>query len=112
MGVRRDLKLLEANTETVRETVTDDDSGDPLDLTGKVIEFLIKPNDLTADAADTVVTLSTATGEITVTDAAAGICEVEVPPQTPGTYWRRLDVINPSNDRKTAIYGALYVISV
>lgn len=112
MAVRRDLRLLEANAETVREAVTDDDSDDgALDLAGKVIEFLIKPNDITADSSPSVVTLSTATGEITVTDAAAGICEVAVPPQIPGQYWRRLDVITGS-DRKTAVYGPMHVISV
>lgn len=111
MAVRADLKLLEGNDEVVREVIVDDDNGAPLNITGVTIEFLIKPNDLTSDDADTVTVLSTATGEIVRTDSAAGVCEVSIPVQQPGTYWRRLDVI-AEDGRKTAIYGPMHVISV
>lgn len=111
MAKQADLTLLETNAETVRETVTDDDTGSPQDLTGTTVEFLIKANATVPDTDPSVVTLSTVTGEVTVTDAAGGVCEVAVSPQPPGTFWRRLDVI-ADGQRKTAIYGPLYVINV
>lgn len=111
MGQRRDLKLIEGNPETVRETITDDDTSLPLNLTGKVINFYIKPNADTADTALTVTKLSTTTGEITITDAINGVCAVAVPAQQAGTLWRRLDVII-SAQPKTAVYGPLYILNV
>jgi hypothetical protein len=109
MAKRTDLKLLQRNTPKIREVVTDDDTGNPVDLTGKTVEFYIKATDTTNDT-DAVV-LSTATTGVTITDALAGICEVDLPAQQPGEYWRRLDVVDGS-DRKTAIYGPLHVINV
>jgi hypothetical protein len=109
MPKRSDLKLFQRNTATVREAVTDDDTEQPVNLTGKTIEFLIKATDTTPDAS--AVILSTATGEVVITDALGGICTVAVPAQQPGEYWRRLDVVD-GIDRKTAIYGPMHVISV
>lgn len=112
MAKRTDLTLLPApNTEKVRETILDEDTSQPIDLTDVTVEFLIKPTDITADTNPAVVVLSTTTGEITVTDAPTGICLVTIPPQQPGIYWRRLDIINGA-DRHTAIYGPMHVISV
>jgi hypothetical protein len=111
MGERRDLKLIEGNPETVREIVTDDDTGLPLDLTGKTINFYIKPSADTVDTDPSVTKLSTATSGITVTDAAGGICTVAVPAQAAGTLWRRLDVVT-AGQPKTAVYGPLYVLNV
>jgi hypothetical protein len=111
VGVRRDLKLIEGNPETVRETITDDDTGAALNLTGKVINFYVKPSADTVDTDPAVTKLSTATGEITMTDAANGICTVAVPPQAAGTLWRRLDVVT-GGQPKTAVYGPLYVLNV
>ena len=111
MGARRDLKLIEGNPETVRETVTDDDTGSPYDLTGATINFYIKPSADTADTDPSVTKLSTSTSEITVTDAAGGVCTVAVPPQAAGTLWRRLDVVT-AGQAKTAVYGPLYVLNV
>jgi hypothetical protein len=108
---RRDLKLIEGNPETVRETITDEDTGLPLDLTGKVVNFYIKPGADTADTDPAVTKLSTSTGEVTVTDAAGGVCRVAVPAQQAGTLWRRLDVVT-TGQPKTAVYGPLYVLNV
>jgi hypothetical protein len=110
---RTDLKLLQRNTPKVRETVTDDETGDPVDLTGKTIEFYVKATDTTNDDDATI--LSTATGEITITDALAGVCVVDLSTHNltaqPGQYWRRLDVVD-GDDRETAIYGPMHVASV
>lgn len=111
MGVRRDLKLIEGNPETLREAITDDDTGLPLNLTGKVINFYIKPSADTADTDLSVIKLSTGTGEITITDATGGICTVAVPAQAAGTLWRRLDVVT-AGQPKTAVYGPVYVLNV
>lgn len=111
MGERRDLKLIEGNPETVRETVTDDDTGLPLNLTGKTINFYVKPSADTADTDPAVTKLSTATSGVTVTDAANGVCAVAVPAQVAGTLWRRLDVVT-AGQPKTAVYGPLYVLNV
>lgn len=111
MGVRTDLTLVEGNTETVEETVTDDDTGQPFNLTGKTVEFYIKANATVPDTDPSVVKLSTATGEVTVTDAAGGVATVAVPAQAAGTAWHRLDVVS-GGSRKTAVYGPLYVIDV
>lgn len=111
MPQRTDLTLIEGNTETVRETVTDDDTGTAFDLTGRTVEFYVKANATVSDTDPSVVKLSTATGEITITDAINGVCEVTVPAQQPGSWWRRLDVVD-GTDRKTAIYGPLYVVNV
>jgi hypothetical protein len=111
MPVRTDLTLIEGNTETVKETVTDDDTGLPLNLSGKTVEFYIKADATVPDSDPSVVKLSTATSGVTITDAANGICQAAIPAQTAGVYWRRLDVVSGS-DRKTAIYGPLYVINV
>lgn len=112
MGVRRDLTFIEGNPETVRETVTDDDTGNPLNLVGKTINFYIKPSPDVADDDASVTKLSTSTGEITITDAAGGICAVAVPAQQPpGTFWHRLDVV-AAGQPKTAVYGPLYILNV
>jgi hypothetical protein len=108
---RRDLKLIEGNPETVRETITDDDTGLPLNLTGKTLNFYIKPSADVADTDPAVTKLSTTGGQITITDAVNGICTVAVPPQAAGTLWRRLDVVT-AGQPKTAVWGPLYVLNV
>lgn len=111
MATKADLTLIEGNPETIRETITDDDTGLPRNLTGLTIEFYVKPDATVPDTDPSVVKLSTATGEVTITDAANGVCQVAVPAQAAGTFWRRLDVI-ASGQRKTAIYGPMYVTNV
>lgn len=111
MPVRADLTLIEGNTETVKETVLDDDTGQPLNLSGKTVEFYLKADATVPDTDPSVVKLSTSTGEVTITDAAGGVATVAVPAQSAGTSWRRLDVVS-GGSRKTAIYGPLYVINV
>jgi hypothetical protein len=111
VGERRDLTLVEGNPETVKEIVTDDDTGLPFNLTGTTVEFWIKPDATVPDTDPSVVKLSTSTGEVTLTDAAGGVATVAVPAQSAGTSWRRLDVVS-GGSRKTAVYGPLYVINV
>lgn len=98
------LSLLERNDHVIAVTVTDADTGQALDIsgtTGRELEFVIKAS---AKALDTDgVTLSTATGEITVTDGPGGTAEVFLAstllPDATGKFLR-LDVVE-SDIRKT-----------
>lgn len=104
--------LNEGNDENVLVAVTTNrpTDGTPLDLTGAVVECFLKPSAATADADGSVWKGSTATGEITVTDAPAGEVEIEIPgtavQQAKG--FMRVDVI-ADGKRKTGPYGPVVV---
>lgn len=110
MPAKTDLTLIEGNVETVRHTITQDDTGTPLNLTGLTIEFYLKP-DASVPDSDPSVTKLTNPADITITDAVNGVCEVVVPAQAAGIRWRRLDVIQ-GGSRRTAAYGPLIVVNV
>jgi hypothetical protein len=109
---RRELVLLQRNDENVRLNITQDDTGDPQDLTGVTVEVFIKPNAETADDDDAVTVLSTATSDIVVDPPGSdGIAILTVPAEvtaTAGESWWRADCV-VSGDRKTAMYGPFIV---
>jgi hypothetical protein len=109
---RRELVLLQRNDETVRLNITQDDTGDPQDLTGVTVEVFIKPNAETADDDDAVTVLSTATSAIVIDPPGSdGIAILTVPAEvtaTAGESWWRADCV-VAGDRKTAMYGPFIV---
>lgn len=111
MPARRDLTLFENNEEKVNITITDDDTGAAQNLTGCPIVAYIKPTAQTADNALTVTQLSTASGDITVTNAVGGVARIVFPASVlvAGKWWWRVDV-TISGVVKTACYGPLRII--
>ena len=109
----RPLRLLEGNDETVNVGITR--SGGAYNLTGAIVQMIIKPNVGTVEdpPATGVVILSTATGEVTVTSATGGTVAVDVAAGTvtAGTWTYRVDVIDATG-RRTAVYGDLTVIDL
>jgi hypothetical protein len=111
----RPLRLYEGNDEIL--TVSIGRAGAAYSLAGSTVEMIIKSS--VSDAEGTypdasVVVLSTATGEITVTDAAAGTVTVDINAAdlaTPGTMVYRIDVIDGTG-RRTAIHGDLLVVDL
>jgi hypothetical protein len=105
------LTLREINDETVFLTLTKE--GAPFDLTGATVEMVIKKNVVTPDDDPTSFLLSTETGEITITDPAAGLATVEISSATVTAIavknWAfRVDVLI-GGKRKTAGYGTLNI---
>ncbi|MFB4320658.1 hypothetical protein [Actinomadura sp. 21ATH] len=109
MPKRITLALSQGNDETLAGTVTEADFGTPLDLTGVTLEMLLKDTPETPDADATV--LSTATGEITITDPDGGTYSVAIPETDlteAGDRWYRVDAVQGTS-RKTIVYGPLRV---
>lgn len=108
MPRQRDLTLYQGNSDTLTLSVTADDTGLPLDLTGASdIKMVVKASADATDASGT--TLSKLTGEISIVSAAAGTAIVAVPSSltaAAGPFWYRVDVLPGP---KTALYGTLYV---
>ena len=110
---RQELRLYQANDETLLAYVTEVDGQAPHDLTGDPLVQLIIKDTPGADDVGAVV-LSTGSGEVTVTDAEAGEVEIAIGREylaEAGTRWWRLDVVRPGS-RRTAVYGELYVVDV
>ena len=101
------ITLAEWNDETLNVAVTS--GGNPLNLAGLTIQAVFKA---TAGALDSSgVTISTTSGGISITNAAAGLCTVTIPNAdlqglTVG-FWR-LDVIS-GGLLNTCIYGPVTV---
>lgn len=113
MPAVRALRLYQANDDTLTVTVADDDTDAVINL-GSVTELtmVIKATRETADASATLLTMTG--GDITVTSAAAGRCEVTVPASAvpnAGDWWYRLDVERGGTTR-TATYGDLRIIDL
>lgn len=109
MPTRRALTVSQNNDETLTGQATETDFGSPLNLAGVTLEMVLKASEETDDADGT--TLSTTTGEITVTDAAQGAFSVAVPDSAltqAGIRWYRVDAI-AGTSRKTIVYGPLKV---
>lgn len=107
MPSRRELALLQRNTETVRLTILDEDTGTPQDLTGVTVEVYVKPSAETDDD-DPSVTLLTAVAQ---SPASAGIATLTVPADVlaaAGESWWRVDCV-AGDSRKTAMYGPFIV---
>lgn len=71
------FELALSSAPSIPFTFTEDD-GEAVSLTGATLWFMIKGDDNDADA-DALVTLSTALGTITITDAAAGEGQLDFP---------------------------------
>lgn len=113
MPAVRALRLYQANDDTIAVTIADDDTDDVLNL-GSVTELtmVIKASRETADASATLLTLTD--GDIVVTNASAGRCEITVPATAvpdAGELWYRLDVERGGTTR-TAVFGDLHIIDL
>jgi hypothetical protein len=109
MPTRRALTADQNNDMTYAGTATNEDTDLPLNLAGVTLEMVLKASEQTDDTDGT--TLSTTTGEITITDAAQGAYSVAVPDTAlteAGIRWYRLDAI-AGTSRKTIVYGPLKV---
>ncbi len=84
------------------------------DLTGMSVEFYLKTSRSAADNAASTVIYSTGGLGITVTNATAGLLEVQIAAAAipvSGRYWYHLDAI-VSGKRETLLYGPLLVADV
>lgn len=109
MPVSHELTLYEANNEVANVTIYEEGTDTPQDLTGATVEIYLKASASATDASATK--LSTATGEITITDAADGEVTVVFPAQSAGVTWWRIDAVI-SGQRRTAAYGRLIVVDM
>ncbi len=104
------LLLNQGNDELPDLTLTKSD-GTPYNLTGATVEMFIKPSAVTSDSDSRVLKLSTATGEITVTDATGGLATVDIAAAglaIPIARYYRVDII-ASGSRHTALGGVMAV---
>jgi hypothetical protein len=114
MTAFQQLTLLQHNDEVVDLTFTDDDTGLPYAFpSGTSVEFFIKSSQTTPDTDTGTIKLSTETGEITITDAANGKCQVAVPASATslaGHFWWRADAVGAGGTpRKTGVRGVMAV---
>lgn len=107
------ITLNENNDENIKCTITTNDptDGTTLNLTGFTVEAYLKTAAATADGDGTTWMGSTATTGVVFTVAASGTIEVQIPASavTVAKTWWRVDVINASSKRKTAVYGTVTV---
>lgn len=107
-----DIVLAEFNDETVNLAITS--SGSALNITGYTLEMYLKPVRGSADTATGVVKLSTATGEITITNGPGGLATVAIPASDFTSVndiytFYRVDTIDTNSKRNTAIFGLVTV---
>lgn len=109
------ITLNENNDENVNFAITTNvpTVGTVLNLSGLTVEVYLKPSATTVDTDGAVWKGSTATGEVTITDAPNGLCTVSIPAATvqDTKRWYRCDVIS-SGKRKTAVYGNVTVVDM
>lgn len=110
------LSLNENNDEDIALTITTNvpTAGTALNLTGDTLEVYLKTGASTADTDPSTFKGSTGTGEIVVTSAIGGLATVSLPHAavlTTVKFWR-VDVINGSGLRKTAVFGAVTVLDL
>lgn len=114
MTTTQRLVVQQGNDVTLQATVTQRDSvpsDQPLNITGMKLDFWIKSNEQTSDTDPSTVHLSTLTGEITLSNPAAGIATIFVARNHipgAGDLWYRLDVTSGLTLR-TAGNGTLAV---
>lgn len=112
MPNNEDLSVFEINNETATAVVYQEGTTTPQSLSGATIELYVKTTASTTDGDSSTVKLSTATGEITITDAANGAISITFPSfASPGTRWYRLDTII-TGKRRTAAYGNFVITNV
>jgi hypothetical protein len=101
-----DITAGEFNNESYDFTITS--GGNPYDITSKTINMFLKTAAGDSDTAGSTVKLSTATGEIVITNGPGGAATVAWPllstTTTPGFY--RIEVI-VSGKAHTALYGKI-----
>jgi len=105
MAIRVPLTLYEFNDETVHAVILDA-SMNPLDCTGKSVEFVYKTDTGMSEAA--AIRLPGI-----FTDALVGACDFSVPSQYVllANKFYRIDVIS-NGIRKTAAYGPVTVVDL
>lgn len=111
MPTRRELVLLQRNTETVTLTFTQADTGDPQDLAGVTVEVYVKANAETSDDDATLLTTTGAGGIAVSSPSTDGAAVMTVPADLTadaGESWWRADLVI-GGDRKTAMYGPFIV---
>lgn len=105
------LTLYQSDDETLAVAITDDDTGDPVDLTGlSGSSITMTITGARGDGGGD--TLAIGSG-ITLADADSGLITVEVPASltaSPGRRWYRIRVTS-GGDTKTAAYGPLIVLA-
>jgi hypothetical protein len=109
----RTLRLLQGNDQTLAIAVYADTTPPyttPQDLTGTTeVTLTFKASRETADVEGTTLTMTD--GDITITDAAAGLMTCNVPASAvviAGKRWHRLDAVR-ATETKTLAYGNLLV---
>jgi hypothetical protein len=106
------LALNENNDENVKVVATTNvpTLGTTLDITGFTIEAFLKLTAATADADASTWKGSTATSEVTITDAPNGKFTVAIPAAslTTDKKWWRADAVS-GGKRKTIAYGVVTV---
>jgi hypothetical protein len=110
-----DITLNEANDENLKVAVTTNvpAGGTVLNITGMTVEAFLKVSPATQDSDPSTWKGSTATSEVTITDAVNGKATVAIPASAIGTTkgWYRVDVIS-AGKRKTAAYGVVTVVDL
>lgn len=109
------ITLNEDNAEDIQVSISTNvpSDGTALDLTGLTVESYLKTAATSADTDSSTWKGSTATGEITVTNAPNGELTVSIPGAAVATAkgWWRVDIL-ASGKRKTAVYGTVTVIAM
>jgi len=104
------LTVDQANDVTVTLAVYESDGVTPQDLTGMTVELVIKRGRRLSDVNATVLTVGAG---LTVVSLPGGLLTAFFPHSTvtaaAGTFWYRLDVLDGSGGRTTAIDGILTV---
>jgi hypothetical protein len=102
------ITLAEWNDQTFNLTITS--GGSAYNLTGVELDMFLKPQAGIPDSTSGVVKLSTATGEITITNAAGGLATVAIPNADVGSVngysFYRVDAV-VSSKRNTVLYGSV-----
>lgn len=114
MATEQRLTLHQGNDESVEVWVVARLDAEPYDLDGATVQLVMKASASMADTDPEVTVLSTATGEVEITDPGAGQIRVHITRdrlQRSGLRWWRLDVVRPGA-RRTAVYGDLYVVDM
>ena len=112
--IQQDITVGQYNDETIALTITNGTGPSPpaLNLTGLVLEAYLKPTQASLDTDAGVYKLSTATGEIVVTNATGGLANMAIAAAdlnltTTPAFWR-LDAVS-AGKRNTIMYGAVHI---
>jgi hypothetical protein len=106
-----DITLNEFNDMSCALTITK--NGSAYNLTGLEVDMFLKTAAGVPDNDVSTVKLSTTTGEITITNAAGGLATAIIPDadmDTTNIGFYRVDVIDGSGNRNTALFGKVTII--